>query len=142
MFTIEVQNLDETIKTLRELDKNAAKRLVKNIKTVVSPTLTKAKGYAAGLGGNPTGSYAHSLSLTTYQYGVRFRSSDPGGGIIEFANPGASILAGKRAGRRAGVPHGSTPPRALLKAILEDEESIIEHVNKEVIDMCDFEIGV
>lgn len=141
MYTIEIQNLDETIKALRELDKNAAKRLVNRIKNVTSPTLSKAKAYAGGLGGNPTGGYAKSLRLTTYQYGVRFRSSDPGGGVIEFANPGATILGGKRAGRKAGVPHGSTPPRALLKAILEDEESIVEHVNKEVIDMCDFVIG-
>ena len=63
------------------------------------------------------------------------------GGVIEFANIGALILTGKRAGRRAGVPHGSAPPRALLKAILEDEEHIIESVNDEVKQVAD-RVGV
>ena len=66
-----------------------------------------------------------------------FISGDPGGGVIEFANPGAVILTGKRAGRRAGVPHTGDTPRALLKAILEDEENIIEQVNDEVAQVAD-----
>lgn len=141
MYTIEVQYLDETIAKLEEIDKRLSKELVREIKSVTTPTLTKAKSYAH-LGLFSTGSYARSLSIRTYAHGVKFTSTDPGGGVIEFANPGATILSGPRAGRRAGVPHGSTPPRALLKAILEDEESIVEHVNSVVIKACDFQIGV
>lgn len=133
MYTIEVQNLDETIEALNLVDKSMAKALKKKIKEICQPTLQKAKGYAGGLGGHPTGSYAASLSLRTRANGVVFQSTDGGGGVIEFANPGALILTGERAGRRAGVPHGSRPPRALLKAILEDEEHIVESVNSEVV---------
>ena len=135
MYTIEVQGLGETIAALREVDRRAANDLCKRVRDVVRPTLAKARGYAAGLGSNPTGGYAHSLALRTSRTGAKFVSTDPGGGVIEFANPG------ERAGRRAGVPHGSNPPRALLKAILEDEESIVQSVNREVIEMCDFDVG-
>lgn len=142
MYTIEVQYLDETIAQLEEIDREAAKRLVSRVRTVVQPTLSKARSYAGGVGAAPSGAYASSLSLKSYTHGVKFASSDPGGGVIEFANIGARILHGKRAGKQAPVPYGSGPPRALLKAILEDEESIVEDVNQEVIEMCDFQIGV
>lgn len=141
MFTIEVQGLGEAVVALREVDRRAANDLCKRVRDVVRPTLAKARGYASGLGSNPSGGYAHSLALRTSRTGAKFVSTDPGGGVIEFANPGALILTGERAGRRAGVPHGSNPPRALLKAILEDEESIVESVNREVIEMCDFDVG-
>lgn len=139
-YTIEVQGVDVAIEALRELDNKLANDLCKRIRDVVKPTLAKAKSYAH-CGSAPTGAYASSLSLRTSRTGAKFVSTDPGGGVIEFANPGALILTGERAGRRAGVPHGSNPPRALLKAILEDEESIVEDVNREVIDFCDFDVG-
>lgn len=137
MFSIRVQNLDKVIAGLREIDSVMASELKSGIKDLVKPTLQKAKSYAGGLGSSTTGSYASSLSLRTYSNGVKFISSDPGGGVIEFANVGAVILSGPRAGRRAGVPHGSTPPRALLRAILEDEESIVRDVSNLVQETCD-----
>ena len=124
MYTIEIQNLDETIAALNLVDKKMAKRLKRRIVEITKPTLSK-------------GAFANSLSLRQRQNGVVFISSDPGGGVIEFANPGAIILTGKRAGRRAGVPHTGDTPRALLKAILEDEENIIEQVNDEVAQVAD-----
>ena len=141
VYTIEVQNLDETIATLNAIDREAAGRLKSRIRTVVRPTLAKAKGYAR-VGSTPTGAYANSLALSTYRNGVKFVSTDPGAGTIEFAHMGAQILDGPRAGRHAPVPHTGQPPRALLRAVLEDEEAIVEDVNREVIEMCDFEIGV
>lgn len=141
MYTIEVQGLDETVAQLRELDRRLASDLKKEVKEIAQPTLSKAKGFAGGVGSFPTGHYAMSLSLKTYANGVKFVSNDPGAGVIEFANPGALILTGERAGRRAGVPVGSMPPRALLKAILEDEEHIVEKVNEKVIEYCDWNVG-
>lgn len=141
MYTMEVQNLDETIAALAEVDREAAGRLKSRIRTVVRPTLVKAKGYAH-VGSSPTGAYANSLALSTYRNGVKLTSSDPGGGVIEFAHMGAAIISGPRAGRAAPVPHTGEPPRALLRAVLEDEEAIVEDVNREVVEMCDFEIGV
>ncbi len=137
MYTIEVQNLSETIDALNEVDKSMANALKQRIVEITRPTLNTAKGYAAGLGSYPTGAFAGSLSLSKRAHGVVFRSGDPGGGVIEFANPGALILTGERAGRRAGVPHTGDTPRALLKAILEDEEHIIESINDEVAKVAD-----
>lgn len=137
MFSIRVQNLDKVIEGLRSVDRNMASELKRGIKDIVRPTYAKARSYAGGLGSSPTGAYAGSLALRTYANGVKFVSTDPGGGVIEFANPGALILTGKRAGRRAGVPRGSAPPRALLRAILEDEETIVREVSNLVQDTCD-----
>lgn len=141
MFTIEVQNLDDVLEMLRHVDSHVAEETKANIKEIAKPTLSKAKGYAAGLGVMPTGTYAASLSLKTYQNGVKFVSNDEGGGVIEFAHVGALILSGPRKGRTAGVPLGSEPPRALLRAILEDEESIVQQVNQTVQEVCDWPIG-
>lgn len=137
MYSIRVQNLDETIAALKEVNASMADELKRAIKELAKPTLSKAKGYASGLGARPTGSYASSLSLKSYANGVKFVSGDPGAGVIEFANPGAVILAGKRAGRRAGVPAGSAPPRALLRAILDDEDAIVRDVSNEVQRVID-----
>lgn len=141
MYTIEVRGLDETIRQLNELDRRLGSELKGEIREIAQPTLSKAKGFAGGVGSFPTGTYAASLSLKTYANGVKFVSSDPGAGVIEFANPGALILTGVRAGRRAGVPVGSAPPRALLRAILDDEEHIVEKVNEKVVEYCDWDVG-
>ena len=140
MYTIEVQNLDETLAALAEVDSEMEKRLKSRIRDITKPTLSKARSYAH-VGAYPTGRYASSLSLKTYAHGVKFFSNDEAGGVKEFAHQGALILSGPRAGRRAGVPIGSEPPRALLRAILEDEEGIVEKVNQAVSDACDFSIG-
>lgn len=136
MYTIEVQNLDETIASIAELDAQMAKALKRKIREVVKPTLAKARSYAH-VGACPTGKYASSLSLKTHANGVKFVSTDEAGGVKEFAHQGALILSGPRAGRRAGVPIGSEPPRALLKAILQDEEHIVEQVNEAVVETCE-----
>lgn len=132
MRSVEVINLEETIRALRQVDAGMASELKSEIRRLAKPTLAKAKGYAASVGLSPTGSYAASLSLKTNANGVAWISTDPGGGVIEFANIGARILSGPRAGRRAGVPVTSGPPRALLRAVLDDQESIIQGLNRAI----------
>lgn len=141
-FTVEVINLEETIKALRELDSGMASMLKREIKRIATPTLTRAKGYASGLGSNPTGAFANSLALRTKSNGVKFVSTDPGGGVIEFANIGAVLLSGPHVGQRAPVPHTGQPPRALLRAILEDEESMVQDLNDAVAEYTDEVIRV
>ena len=65
-----------------------ASELKSEIRRLAKPTLAKAKGYAASLGLNPTGSYAASLALKTNANGVAWVSTDPGGGVIECAAVG------------------------------------------------------
>ena len=132
MRSVEVINLEETIKALRSVDKGGASMLLSEIRKLAKPTLAKAKGYAGSIGVSNTGRYAGSLSLKTRGSGVAWISTDPAAGVKEFANPGALILTGPRAGKRAGVPLGSNPPRALLKAVLEDQESLIQGLNRAV----------
>lgn len=139
MYSVKIHNLDETIKALNEVNSRMAKELKRAVREVAKPTLQKARGYAH-VGAHSTGAYAHSLALRTHTNGVKFVSTDPGAGVIEFANPGALILRGERAGRRAGVPHGSNPPRALLRAILEDEAHIVSEISNEVEKYADFNI--
>lgn len=136
-WNVEIRGLAETLDALGRLDPLLKERVNDRIREVARPTLAKAKGYASGLGTLPTGHYAASLSLRKRKSGVVFASSDPGAGVIEFANPGAVILTGPLRGRRAGVPHGSHPPRALLRAILEDEEQILQSINEAVQEACD-----
>lgn len=142
MYTIQVENLDETIKALSQLDSRLAKGLKDEIEEIAEPTLQKAKGYGSGLGANPTGAYGASMSMKQRQYGVVLQSTDPGGGTIEFAHQGAVYLRGPLAGQRVGVPHGSEPPRALLKAILEDEREIVDQVDEAVAKICDEVVNV
>lgn len=141
MYSVRVDNLEQTIAALREVDAGMAKALVREIREIAKPTLAKARGYASGLGSNPTGSYARSMSLRSRATGVQLASSDPGAGVIEFANPGAVILAGPRRGRRAPVPNGSFPPRALLRAVLDDEDSIVRRLDEAVSRYIDGTVG-
>lgn len=141
MFDVRTINLEETIDALRKADAEGAKELKRGIREVAKPTLSKMRGYAAGLGSNPTGAYAGSIKLKTRSNGVAFTTSDPGGGVIEFANIGAVILTGKRKGQRCPVPHGSTPPRAMLRAVLEDEREMVRDLNELIDSMLDRVIG-
>ena len=142
MFDVRAINLEETIKAIRQVDKGLAKEIKREIREVAKPSLPKARAYAGGLGSNPSGQYAGSLSLKTRPNGVAFISKDPGGGVIEFANIGAVVLHGPRKGQRCPVPHGSNPPRALLRAILEDEDEIIRGLNDRLADYIDSEVHV
>lgn len=130
MRSVEVINLDETIRALRKVDKGMASKLKSEVRSLAKPTLAKARQYARSIGSSPSGKYAGSLSLRTNANGVAWVSSDPAAGVKEFANPGAIILSGPRKGKRAGVPQGSTPPRAMLKAVLEDQDKLIRDLNK------------
>lgn len=141
MLDVRTINLEETIASLRRADAAGAKALKSGIREVAKPTLAKMRGYAAGLGANPTGAFSRSISLKTRANGVAFATSDPGGGVIEFAHIGAVILTGERKGRRCPVPHGSEPPRAMLKAVLEDERDMVRGLNVLIDSMLDREIG-
>ncbi len=137
MQSVQVINLEETIKALRSVDKGAASALLSEIRRLAKPTLAKAKGYAGSIGMSNSGAYAGSLSLKTRGSGVAWISTDPAAGVKEFANPGALILTGPRAGKRAGVPLGSRPPRALMKAVLEDQDKLIRDLDRAVSSYVD-----
>lgn len=129
---IRVNGVPETIAALKNIDRDIAKDFKKGLREDVRPLVTKAKSFAQGLGGS--GDYAASFGVRTNSKGVYIYSSDPGAGVIEFANPGALVRSGKRMGKPAGVPSGS-PPRALVKARDEEEPLIVEAVHKRIQDI-------
>ena len=142
MASVQIINLEETIAALRKVDKGMASALKSEIRQLAKPTLSKARSYAGSIGSNPTGRYAGSLSLKTNANGVAWVSSDPAAGVKEFANPGAIILSGPRAGKRAGVPHGGSTPRALLKAVLEDQDKLVRDLDRAIAEYVDEEFYV
>lgn len=141
MYDIRTINLKETCDALNLVDAELPKEIRAEIRRMAKPTLSKAKGYASGVGSRPTGQYAGSLKIKSRASGVAFVSTDPGGGVIEFANIGAVILHGPRKGERCPVPHGSAPPRALMKAFLEDEDDMTVQLNRMLDEYLETEIG-
>lgn len=126
---IEVEGLKEAVDGLKAIDGSLASELKRGIKEDARPILSDAKGYARALGGS--GDYAASMAMRTLKDGVRIQASDPGAGTIEFAHRGAFYLSGPRAGRRVGVPSGN-PPRALVRASTENEETVRRSVEARV----------
>lgn len=126
---IEAQGLDETIKALREIDRTLPREFKRGLKEDAKPILDAARGYASGIA--RTGGYAGSFSMRSYANGIYIASSDPGAGTIEFAHSGAVYLSGKRRGLRVGVPRGN-PPRALVKASLENEDYVAERIESRI----------
>lgn len=128
-LSIRVEGLAETLKGLREIDRELPKEVKRGLREDVRPLFAAYQSYARGLGGS--GQYAANASIRTISAGVKIANSDPGAGPIEFANPGAFYLNGPRAGRRMGVPHAGKP-RALMRAVDEYEDEVRDRVESRI----------
>lgn len=128
-LSIKVEGLTETLRGLRDIDRELPREVKKGLREDVRPLFAAYQSYARGLGG--TGQYASNASMRTISSGVKIANSDPGAGPIEFANPGAFYLSGPRAGRRMGVPHVGKP-RALMRAVDEYEDEVVERVEDRI----------
>lgn len=126
---IEAKGLTETIKALREIDRELPKEFKKGLKQDAKPILSEARNNAQSIA--RTGAYASSMAMRTIADGVRIISDDPGAGTIEFANAGAVYLSGRRRGLPVGVPQGN-PPRALVKAVLDNEDAVRDAVETRI----------
>ena len=126
---IRVDGVPEVISSLKNIDQNIANDFKKGLREDVQPLVSKARSFAQGLGGS--GDYAASFGVRTNNKGVYIYSSDPGAGVIEFANPGAPTRSGVRMGKPAGVPSGE-PPRALVEARDEEEPQIVGAVRDRI----------
>ena len=126
---IQVQGLSEAIDGLKRIDAELPKELKKGLREDARPLLESARGYALALGG--TGQYASNMAMRTRSSGVRVANADPGAGAIEFARRGAFYLTGPRAGRPLGVP-GGEPPRALVRAAVEQGDAVVERAERRV----------
>ena len=122
-LSIRVEGLAETLKGLREIDRELPKEVKRGLREDVRPLFAAYQSYARGLGGS--GQYAANASMRTISAGVKIANSDPGAGPIEF------YLNGPRAGRRMGVPHAGKP-RALMRAVDEYEDEVRDRVESRI----------
>lgn len=128
-FRIEAKGLPETIKALKEINRELPKEFKRGLKNDAKPILSDARSHAQSIA--RTGAYASSFAMRTIANGVRIQSGDPGAGTIEFAKRGAFYRSGRRAGLPIGVPAGN-PPRALVRAAIDNEEAVRKAVETRV----------
>lgn len=121
LLSIEAKGLTETIKALRAINRELPRELKRGLKEDAKPILADARSNAQSIA--YSGAYASSMAMRAMSNGVRIVSDDPGAGTIEFAHRGAFYLSGRRRGLPVGVPSGS-PPRALVRAVLDNEEDV------------------
>lgn len=126
---IEADGLEETIRALKSINGDILREFKRGLKDDAKPILTEARSNAQAIA--RTGAYASSMALRAISNGVRIASDDPGAGTIEFANAGAVYLSGRRRGLPVGVPNGS-PPRALVRAVLDNEDAVVDAVETRI----------
>lgn len=126
---IEARGLDETIRSLKSINRQLPREFKKGLKEDARPVLADARSNAQSIA--RSGAYASSMAMRAISNGVRIISDDPGAGTIEFAHRGAFYLSGSRRGLPVGVPSGS-PPRALVRAVLDNEEDVKRAVESRI----------
>ena len=129
VLSIEAKGLTETIKALRTINRDLPREFKRGLKDDAKPILTDARNNAQSIA--YSGAYASSMAMRAISNGVRIISDDPGAGTIEFANRGAFYLSGRRRGLPVGVPSGN-PPRALVRAVLDNEEDVRRAVESRI----------
>lgn len=131
---IEIKGLKETKEALRAISRDLVREFNKGLREDARPLLNAYKAYASGLGG--TGQYASNASMRTMASGIKIVNTDPGAGTIEFANPGAFYRTGRLAGKKIGVP-SAPKPRALMRAVDENEPQIVARVESRLAQFID-----
>ena len=107
---IEADGLEETIRALKSINGDILREFKRGLKDDAKPILTEARSNAQAIA--RTGAYASSMALRAISNGVRIASDDPGAGTIEFANAG--------------------PPRALVRAVLDNEDAVVDAVETRI----------
>lgn len=159
-YTVEVRNLESTMRWLAQADPKLKKALQRGLKEAMSPVLQKAR--ANGHRIQDDGTYASSLSIASRAGGTQYvlKSTDVAAGVKEFAKPGATRLVGKSArsstqrarkyagqplgpGLRAvrvGVPHRASPPRVMVQAVKDSEHETMARIEARLADVLN-EVG-
>lgn len=126
---IESRGLTETIKALKDIDREIPREFKRGLKEDARPILKDARSNAMSIA--RTGAYASSMAMRAISNGVKIVSSDPGAGTIEFAHHEAVYQKGSRRGKPIGVPSGE-PPRALVRSVLDNEALVTEAVETRI----------
>lgn len=134
-LTVYIKGYDTLMQTIRKVETDTYERVRQVIRQQGEVVLSDAKGYAMAI--RDTGDFAASLRLSDTQRGVKLVTDDPGAGTIEFANPGAVYLRSKYAGLPIGVPRKATNPRAMVPAVLDNEQGTFTAVENAIAILCD-----
>lgn len=125
-FTVHIEGLDRLLASLATLDPNLKKYVEDEIRHTGQKVLRDTKANAGAF--RRTGQFQRSFRMRNRKSGIRIESSDPGAGAIEFANPGAVYLRGVRYGQEFPAVKRAGKPRALIKAVVENEQYVLERV--------------
>lgn len=112
----------ELRRTLAAFDRDAERVMVRAIQGTADKVVGDAKGRAASWA--RTGDFMRSITRRTYARGVRIATTDPAGGVLEYAHAGARSLSG----RRVGTPPGA-PNKAMTKAVEDNQDWIVDRVD-------------
>lgn len=130
LLDVTLKGANEFISTAERFDPAVRARVEKVIKSGASDIKSDASSFGHGIA--YTGAFGSSFGIRKISGGYKVYSSDPGAGTIEFAHYGAVATHGKRVGRRVGVPRGSAPPRALVRAVDKHEYRIVREVEQAI----------
>jgi len=134
-LTVYIKGYDTLMRSLKRLDANAYKQVRQTIKQQGNVVLNEAKSRANSF--RDTGAFAGSLAIRDTQRGVKLVTTDEGGGTIEYANWGAVYLRGRFKGQPIGVPRGAAKPRAMIPAIVNNEQGTFVAVENALAILCD-----
>lgn len=108
--------------TLRAFDEGAERTMVRAIQSTADKVVGDARGKASPWA--RTGAFMRSIGRRTMPRGIRIATTDPAGGVLEYAHPGARSLSG----RRVGTPQGA-PNKAITKAVEDNQDWIVDRVD-------------
>lgn len=130
-YTVEVKNLDSTMRWLAQADPKLKRALQRGLKEAASPVLDKARANGHRIADD--GTYASSLSIASRAGGAQYvlKSTDPNAGVKEFAKPGATYRHGPGRGvRKVGVPRRANNPRVMVRAVEDSAEEVKDRIDK------------
>lgn len=135
-LTVTVFGARELAACLRRLAPDAEREVKRAIHRQALTILEQARSHAGSIAANPSWDYSRSIALRERASGVTIYSGDPGAGTIEFANPGAVYLRGPRYGRHVGTPVAGKP-KALIRAVVENEPTVLATIQDALARACD-----
>lgn len=135
---VHIEGLESLMRFLRNADPKLKKAMQKGLKEAVSPVLERARSKAWSIADD--GTYASSLSIASRKNGVEYvlKSTDVAAGVKEFARPGARYKPKSTDRRRnarnmssfpVGVPHRANKPRAMVPAVEESQQEVIDRIS-------------
>lgn len=146
MLVVHVDGLEELMRGLKESDPKLKRAAQRGIRAAMSPILASARSNASSIADD--GTFAGSISIGSRRNGAAWviRSTDPAAGVKEFARIGAKTVSSSgtplaesrlRKGSGVGVPRRAHAPRAIVPAVNDNAQRVLESVDSELASVLD-----